>query len=355
MDIILFIVVIILLIAIAWQLFRRKEEPKKQDDQSFLLLQNQINELTRTLDAKLGESARAITDSTNKAFTQATESTKLIKEITQELAKVGEGQRQVANVADQLKSLQDVLKNSKQRGGIGEQFLKNILENVFSPAEYEMQYGFKDGTIVDAVIKTKDGLVPIDSKFSLENYQRILAANDDLERERYESKFYSDLKLRIDETSKYIKPEEGTLEFAFMYIPSEAIYYDLLTRKIGVREDMDLVEYATRQKKVIIVSPTTFFAYLQTVMQGLKALRIEEGVKKIQKNVHELGKHLTSYKDFIDKVGKNLGTTVSAYNSAGKEFGKINKDVYRITGDELDLETTALEKPEENFEADRLL
>lgn len=354
MDVAFFAIVIGFLAVIAWRLFQNKE-PQKQDDQSLLLLQNQITELNRTLEIKLGESARAITDSTNRAFTQANKSAELIEKITRELDKVGEGQRQVVSVADQLKSLQDILKNSKQRGGIGEQFLKNILENVFSPAEYEMQYGFKDGTIVDAVIKTRDGLVPIDSKFSLENYQRFLGASDETEQERYKSAFYNDLKLRIDETSKYIKPEEGTLEFAFMYIPSEAIYYDLLTRKIGVRGDMDLVEYATRQKKVIIVSPTTFSAYLQTVMQGLKALRIEEGVKKIQKNVHELGKHLTSYKDFIDKVGKNLGTTVSAYNSAGKEFGKINKDVYRITGDEIDLEIPVLEKPEENLDSDRLL
>jgi DNA recombination protein RmuC len=353
MEIALFVVIIILFAVIAWRLFQR-QEPKKQDDQSLVLIQNQITELNRTLEAKLGESARAITDSKNQALTQATESTKLIREITQELAKVGEGQRQVANIADNLKNLQDILKNPKQRGGIGEQFLKNILENVFAPEQYEMQHGFKDGTIVDAVIKTREGLVPIDSKFSLENYQRMLEAKDVTETERYESAFYNDLKLRIDETSKYIKPDEGTLEFAFMYIPSEAIYYDLLTRKIGVRGDMDLVEYATGKKKVIIVSPTTFFAYLQTVMQGLKALRIEESAKKIAKNVSDLGKHLVSYQDYLQKIGKNLSTTVSSYNAARGEFGKIDKDVYRITGEELNLEAPSIEKPEEASGAETL-
>src|SRR5581483_10341607 len=143
MDIALFVIVIIFLAIIVWRLFQSKE-PKGQDNQSLLLLQNQITELNRTLETKLSESAKAITYSTNNALTQANKSAELIERITKELANVGEGQRQVANVADQLKSLQDILKNSKQRGGIGEQFLKNILENVFSPAEYEMQYGFKD-------------------------------------------------------------------------------------------------------------------------------------------------------------------------------------------------------------------
>ena len=356
MDYALFAIVIALLAAIAWQLFHTKEEPKKQDDQSLLLLQNQINELTRTLEAKLGDSARAMTDSTNKAVTQATESTKLIKEITQELAKVGEGQRQVVNIADNLKNLQDILKNPKQRGVLGEYYLETVLKNVLPPNAYKIQHAFKDGTIVDAAVLTKDGIIPVDSKFSLENYNRILEATDVTERERYETAFANDLKLRIDETSKYIKPEEGTLSFAFMFIPSEAVYYDLLINKVGAvkSNNVNLIEYAAGKKKVIVVSPTTFLAYLQTVLQGLKALRIEESAKKIGERVTELGKHLLSYEEYMQKMGKNLGTTVSMYNSAGKEFGKINKDIYRITGDELGLEIQALDKPEESLDSEKL-
>lgn len=355
MEISLFVIIIVLLAVIAWRLFQKKE-PEKKDDQSLVLIQNQINELARTLDAKLGESAKAISKSADNALTQATESAKLIKEITQELAKVGEGQRQVVNIADNLKNLQDILKNPKQRGVLGEYYLETVLKNVLPPNAYKMQYAFKDGTIVDAAVLTKDGIIPVDSKFSLENYNRILETSDKTERERFETAFANDLKNRIDETAKYIKPEEGTLDFAFMFIPSEAVYYDLLINKVGSikSNNVDLIEYAAGKKKVMVVSPTTFLAYLQTVMQGLKALRIEESAKKIGERVGELGKHLLSYQEYMQKIGKNLGTTVSAYNAAGKEFGKINKDIYRITGDELDLETPLLEKPEDTSDAGTL-
>jgi DNA recombination protein RmuC len=350
MELALFVIVIVLFAAIAWRLWNPPMPPeKKEDPQSLLLLQNQMNELTRMLDAKLGESAKAISDSTSKAFTQATESTRLIREITQELAKVGEGQRQVVSIADNLKNLQDILKNPKQRGVLGEYYLETVLKNVLPPNGYKMQYAFKDGTIVDAVVLTKDGIIPVDSKFSLENYNRILEATDKTERERYENAFANDLKTRIDETAKYVKPEEGTLDFAFMFIPSEAVYYDLLINKVGAikSNNVNLIEYAAGKKKVMVVSPTTFLAYLQTVMQGLKALHIEEAAKKIGERVTELGKHLLSYDEYMQKVGKNLTTTVSAYNAAGKEFGKINKDVYRITGEQLELDVASVEKPEE--------
>jgi DNA recombination protein RmuC len=351
MEIAFFIIIIVLFAAIAWRLWRPQEPVKKEDPQSLLLLQNQIAELNRTIDAKLGESAKAINDSTNKAFTQATESTRLIREITQELAKVGEGQRQVVSIADNLKNLQDILKNPKQRGVLGEYYLETVLKNVLPPNGYKMQYAFKDGTIVDAVVLTKDGIIPVDSKFSLENYNRILESTDKAERERYENAFANDLKTRIDETAKYVKPEEGTLDFAFMFIPSEAVYYDLLINKVGAikSNNVNLIEYAAGKKKVMVVSPTTFLAYLQTVMQGLKALHIEEAAKKIGERVNELGKHLLSYDEYMQKVGKNLTTTVSAYNAAGKEFGKINKDVYRITGEQLELEVPTVEKPEERL------
>ncbi len=284
METILLIIIAILFAAIVWRLWKLQDRPaQKEDSQSLLMLQNQLNELNRTIETKLGDSAKAINDSTNKAFTQATESTRLIREITQELAKVGEGQRQVVSIADNLKNLQDILKNPKQRGVLGEYYLETVLKNVLPPNAYQMQYPFKDGTIVDAAVITKDGIIPVDSKFSLENYNRILESADKTERERFENAFANDLKIRIDETSKYIKPEEGTLGFAFMFIPSEAVYYDLLVNKVGALKsnNVNLIEYASGKKKVIIVSPTTFHAYLLTVLQGLKALRIEESAKKL--------------------------------------------------------------------------
>ena len=369
MDIIFFVLILVAVaagFALVIKTLKSKPEEKPADaNQALVMLQNQIasqqsqlnnqiHELNRTLESKLGESAKAITDSTNKAFAQANESTKLIKEITQELVKVSEGSKQVVSIADQLKNLQDILKNPKQRGVLGEYYLETVLKNVLPPGSYEMQYPFKDGTIVDAVVKTPDGIIPVDSKFSLENYNRILEAGDKADRERYETAFSNDLKLRIDETAKYVKPEEGTADFAFMFIPSEAVYYDLLINKVGAMRanEVDLIEYAAGKKKVMVVSPTTFLAYLQTVLQGMKRIRIEEAAQKIAVRVHELGKHLTSYQDYMGKLGKNLGVAVSSYNSAGKEFKKIDKDIFRITDGEtaIDVNLPALEKPSEDEE-----
>jgi DNA recombination protein RmuC len=308
-------------------------------DQSLLMLQNQINEIARTLDSKLGESTRAMQQ-------QFSESSKIIREITKELTKVGESQKQVSSVADQLKNLQDILKNPKQRGVLGEYYLKTVLENILPPGVYEMQYRFENGDTVDAIIKTKEGLIPVDSKFSLENYNRILEAQTVEERNKFEMAFVNDLKLRIEETAKYIKPAEGTLNFAFMFIPSEAVYYDLLINKIGaVKENTtNLIEYAWK-KNVSIVSPTTFFAYLQTILQGLKALRIEESAKEIRKRVEELGKHLANWETYMKKLGLHLGTTVNMYSNAYKELGKIDRDVLKITGKAIDIEPMTIEGP----------
>ena len=320
----------------------KKEKSEKQDDQSFLLLQNQIQEITRTLDAKLGEIPGVIRN-------QFGESAKIIREVTEKLTKLDETNKQVVNFADQLKNLQDILKNPKQRGVLGEYFLETVLKNVLPPGSYQTQYEFKDGTKVDAVIFIKDKIIPVDSKFSLENYNRILEADDKNEKKKLEEVFKNDLKNRIDETAKYIKPEEGTMEFAFMFIPSEAIYYDLLINKIGTvkANTRDLVEYAMGQKKVIIVSPTSFLAYLQTVLQGLRALQIEESAQEIKKGVENLARHLINYETYMQKMGNHLGTTVSMYNFAYKEFSKIDKDVYKISGEKIGVEPLEIEKPKQ--------
>ncbi len=318
---------------------RRKDEG---EDKSMLMLQEQLKEIRGTLDMKLGESNRAMQE-------QSGHTTRLIKEITQELVKVGEGQKQVVGFADQLQNLQDILQNPKQRGVLGEYFLETVLKNVLPPKSYQMQYKFKDGEIVDAVVFVKDKIIPIDSKFSLENYNRILGERDPLEKERLEKAFKVDLKNRIDETSKYIRPQEDTMDFSFMFIPAEAIYYDLLINQVGTikTNTKDLIEYAFKEKHVIIVSPTSFLAYLQTVLQGLRALQIEESAKEIRKKVEDLGRHLISYEQFMKKLGNNLGTVVNAYNSSYKEFQKIDKDVLRITGTGVDSEPITIDKPEE--------
>ncbi len=300
------------------------------------MLQNQMNEMSRTVDIKLGESTKVIQR-------QFSESAKIIRDVTEKLTRLDETNRQVVNFADQLKKLQDILKNPKQRGILGEYYLETVLKNVLPPGSYQMQYPFSDGVIVDAVVFIDKNIIPIDSKFSLENYNRVLEARDEMERKKYENDFIGDIKTRIEETSKYVKPEENTMDFAFMFIPSEAVYYDLLINKVGALTDEtnNLIYYAWK-KKVIIVSPTSFLAYLQTMLQGLKNQKISEEAQIIIKQVENLGKHLSSYDEYMQKLGKNLGTTVSMYNHAYKEFSKIDKDVLKISGEAMNIEPLSL-------------
>jgi len=347
MEFYLFLVVIIAgFIGIFWYLKNNSQHGNKDEsqDKSLLMLQQQINQISETLDKKLGESNKTMQEAMRSQFGQ---SAKIIQDVTEKLTKLDETNKQVVNFADQLKSLQDILKNPKQRGVLGEYYLETVLKNVLPPGGYNMQYAFKNGDIVDAVVFIQDKIVPIDSKFSLENYERILKATDNTERVRLEKEFKNDLKKRIEETSKYIRPSENTMDFAFMFIPSEAIYYDLLINKVGAVKvsTQDLIEYAFKEKHVIIVSPTSFLAYLQTVLQGLRALKIEESAKEIRKNVEKLSKHMLNYDSYLQKMGSQLGTVVNTYNLGYKEFKKIDKDVMKITDSKSDIEVVELDKP----------
>jgi len=333
--------------AIFWVVFRRQAMPVNPatSDKSFDLLFQQMNDLRRTVDEKMGETGKLMNEAVK---TQFSESAKLIKDVTAGLTKLDETNRQVVSFTDQLQSLQDMLKNPKQRGVLGEYYLETLLKNVLPPDSFQMQYEFNDGSIVDAIVRVKDKIIPIDSKFSLENYNRIVEERNETERVRLEKLFVNDLKFRIQETSKYIKPAEGTMDFAFMFIPHEAIYYDLLVNKIGALNTDDtenLIQRAASRYRVMIVSPTSFLAYLQTVLQGLKALQIEETAKDIIKRVGELGRHLKSYEEYHNKLRNSLATTVNHFNASSGEFKKIDKDVMRITGAAIEIETAALERP----------
>ena len=306
---------------------------------------SKITDMSRNVDGKLNESHRQMQDTVRH---QTNESFRLLKDVTERLVKLDETNKQVVSFTDQLQSLQDILKNPKQRGILGEYYLETLLKNVMPPGSYEMQYKFKDGEIVDAIVRVKDKLIPVDSKFSLENYNRLVEEKNDQEKTRLEKLFVGDLKMRIQETSKYIRPSEGTMDFAFMFIPHEAIYYDLLVNKIGaITEDTDnLIQRAANKYKVIIVSPTSFLAYLQTVLQGLKSMQIEETAKDIIQRVGELGKHLKAYEDYHNKLGNNLATVVNQYMGASKELKKVDKDILRITGTAVGLEPVLIEKPD---------
>lgn len=356
-DIFVIILVVVGVGFLIWfSLFFKNIQDRKSGDIAVIterlkMLSQQNEDLRNMMDRKLSETHRTTQAQINQTIQTVQgisgQSHKLITDVTEKLTKLDETNKQVVNFSAQLQNLQDILKNPKQRGILGEYFLEETLKNVLPPNSYQMQYAFANSVIVDAVVFVKDKIVPIDSKFSLENYERILNTDDMKEKENLEKVFKQDLKNRIDETSKYIKPEEGTMDFAFMFIPSEAIYYDLLINKVGTVKvnTRDLIEYAFRDKKVIIVSPTSFLAYLQTVLQGLRAFQIEESAKEIRVNVEKLGKHILAFEDYMKKVQSSLGTTVNHFNVAYKELGKIDKDVSKITEVEKSIEPIMLDKP----------
>lgn len=358
MEIALIILVIALLLVnvfVVYKLLQPKEE--KKDDKEALLVMQRIEQLSQTVDAKLSETNKAMQEGSRAQFRESRELMQDInKEMNEQLrnvvkgvTEVGESSKQVFQVADQLKELQDILKNPKQRGVLGEYYLETVLQNVLPPDSFKMQYAFGDNEIVDAAVFVKGKVIPVDSKFSLENYNRFATAAEGEDKVKFEKAFVNDLKLRITETAKYIRPSEKTTDFAFMFIPHEGIYYDLLSNKVGAGED-NLIQRAAGKYKVIIVSPTSFLAYLQTVLQGLKAMEIEEKAQDIIKNVEKLSGHITKYEEYYQKLGNTLSTTVNHYNAGYKELNKIDKDVTRITGVVGGVDVLTLDKPIQNEE-----
>jgi len=333
--IILTVIIVLGFLGVFYVLFRALGKRKENEGQGMIMLQNQIGEIRQSIQS------------------QYQQSLDLTRNLTEKLGKLDQTNQQIVGFADQLQGLQDILKNPKQRGVLGEYFLESVLKNVLPPEIYKMQYSLgKDEEtekelIVDAAIFIKDKIIPVDSKFSLENYNRLLNEHNPEQQRQLEKAFKQDLKNRIDETSKYVKPGKNTFDFAFMFIPSEAIYYDLLVNQVGPIKSItsNLIEYAIKEKRVIIVSPTTFLAYLQMVLQGLKSLQIEESAKQIRKNIEVLSQRLIKYDLYFKKLGDQLGTTVNSYNAAYKELGRIDKDVIKITGGEKQIEPLSLDKP----------
>ncbi len=346
-------VIAVLLLGFGATLFVMTQKIKELKEESTTQLLKQdivtLNEAVQKVNDGLKDHMTARLDKTQEAMARQYEaSAKIIRDVTQKLTELDRTNRQVGDIATELKTLQNVLQNPKQRGVVGEYYLQTVLENVMPPGRFAMQYRFKDGETVDAVIfLDKNKILPIDSKFSLENYNRIIEEKDKTAKEAVVKKFKIDLKNRIDETSKYIRPRENTMDFAFMFIPSESLYYDLLINKVGTTatNSRDLIEYAFAEKHVIIVSPTSFMAYLQTVLQGLRSLQIEEQAIDIQKRVGELGRHIQVYETYMQKLGSSLGTTVNHYNSAHKELKKIDKDIVKIADKSANVDPLLLDKP----------
>ncbi len=343
MDTFSLILLLVLLVAVVILIILQLRKPKlATDDTNSEFFYKMLTDLRKEVQSTSNTQRKEIQDRLDTMHTGLMKNLRntsgIVKDVTEKLTKLDETNKQVLGFSEQLQSLENILKNPKQRGVLGEYWLETLLNQVLPPGQYQMQYdlGIEESTgsklIPDAVIFIKDLIVPIDAKFSLENYNRIAKETDPSTIERLEKEFKSDVKKRIDETAKYIQTAKGTTNFSFMFVPAEGVYHNLITTNVGAVSvnTRNLIEYAF-EKGVMIVSPTSFFAYLQTVILGLKALQIEDSVKDIQKHAELLMRHLRAYEESHSKVGKHLETSVRAYSAATKELKKIDKDIYRIT------------------------
>ncbi len=338
------------------ELLEMKQLAGDQRKELYALQTEARKELTQHITIMNEQVGRGLSESHRSMQTQFSQTSKLIEDVTQKLATLDSTNKQVLDFSSQLQKLQDILKNPKQRGILGEYYLETLLKNVLPPESYAMQYKLgKNGEgkdlIPDAVVFVKDTIIPIDSKFSLENYNRCIESEQPTDKAMYEKLFLKDIKGRIQETAQYIQPEKGTTDFAFMFIPHEALYYDLLTNKIGGSDDEsgeNILQRAASKYRVILVSPTNFLAYLQTILQALNALKIEKNAEEIKKYVKDLHRHFSAFADVHDRMGKNLSTAVSQYNQSADELRKLSRDVLKITSGEVaELpEMKKLEKPE---------
>lgn len=342
------IVLGVLVLVLLFVVLRKQTKPV-EDGNAALLLKQDLTKLSDDITTLKDGMQKQMVDqqriSHKQMASQSEANVKILQQVAEKLTKLEGTNKNVGDIASELKSLQNVLQNPKQRGVIGEFYLDQILKNTLPPGAFELQYKIADGLIVDAAIKLDDKILPVDSKFSLENYNRLIDEKAE-NKEALVKTFKTDIKNRIDETAKYIKPGKGTLDQALMFIPSEAIYYDLLANKVGLGavSGRNLIQYAS-EKKVTIVGPSTLSAMLQTIMQGLRSMEIHRDTEKIRKNIEQLQKHLISHNAYMQKLGNSLGTTVGHFNTTYKELGKVDRDIVKIANTETSVEPIVLDRP----------
>ncbi|MFL2573636.1 MAG: DNA recombination protein RmuC [Flavobacteriales bacterium] len=363
------IILLILLIGFALLFFKKKE--KDNTSQELLIqLNNSLRQEIQEIRKEVGENSEKSRQEIDKKLTdinkgiyayqenskedmqkQFESSNKVIKEVTSELEKIKGTNEQVLGFANQMKTLEKILSNQKQRGILGEIQLENLLSNVLPPELFSMQYSFNSGEAVDAIVKVGDFIIPIDAKFSLDNYNKMIESEDKMEIENLEKSFKEDIKKRIDETSKYIRPNEKTTDYAYMFIPADGLYQDLLNSRVGTLKinSKDLVSYAYT-KKVMIVSPMSLFPMLQITVKALHNMKVERSIEDIQKNIEKLSNHMNAYKDAHDSLGKTIRTVVNHFNKSSKEFNKIDKDIIKISSgkNSIGFEEDILDTPQLN-------
>lgn len=281
-----------------------------------LKISSQVNERLNQMNQSLQDANKIINQSLGNTTT-------IFGSVKEQLGRLQETNRQIYEIGKDISGLQDLLRAPKFRGQMGENLLENLLFQIFPKDLYEIQYRFKTGDTVDAVIKVGGKLVPIDAKFSLENFQKMLTIQDEDEKNLYRRKFVQDVKNRIDEIAdKYILPQEDTYDFALMYIPAENVYYEVTIKE-------DLLSYCT-QRNVIPVSPNTFYAYLQVICLGLKGLKIEENAKEILKSLSALSGELDKFREDFAQLGGHLSHASRKYEDSQKKLDRFSDRVINI-------------------------
>jgi len=319
---------------------------EKSEDQSMLLMQQQIDQLRSQLSSTLDSNSRALQQQLGQMIAQVNERLKenaqvlndtqqslgerldnaarVVGGVQKSLGGLEEANRRIYEVGKDIASLQEILRAPKLRGGLGEFFLEDLLGQILPPRHFSTQYSFRSGEKVDAVIHLGASLVPVDAKFPLENFKRLLEASSDEERNRAKKQFAADVRKHIDAiAAKYILPDEGTYDFALMYIPAENVYYETVI-KDEADDQRNLSQYAM-SRRVIPVSPNSLYAYLQAIVLGLKGLRIEDRTKEIIQYLGRLQGDFAKLRDDFVVLGKHLGHAQSSYQIADKRLEQFGQ------------------------------
>jgi DNA recombination protein RmuC len=291
----------------------------------------QLGQVTSQVNTRLGQVTDQLQKSTGDLNTRLDNAAKVVSEVSKGLGGLSEATKKVFEVGKDIASLQEILRSPKLRGGLGELFLGDLLAQILPPAHFTLQHRFKSGEVVDAVIRLGHNLVPVDAKFPLENFKRVIEVSSEEEQRAAKRKFIADVKKHIDAISgKYILPDEGTFDFALMYIPAENVYYELIIRDEAMDTDKGLLNYAFA-KRVIPVSPNSFYAYLQTILLGLRGMHIEERAQDILTNLARLSGDFRKFQEEFELVGKHLTNTKSRYDEADKKLAKFEDKLQSLS------------------------
>ena len=352
--VIVVVVFFFLLLEKRWKRFIEEVKTDQSSHAMWLSMQNQIEQLRVQMGDGLNknimllteqqravnEQLRGITEQVNRQLLDSSgeiskrldNAARVIGDVQKNIGSLSETSKQIFEVGKNISSLQEILQPPKLRGGLGEQFLGELLSQILPPQFFTLQYMFSNGERVDAVVRLGEKLVPIDSKFPLDNFRRIIECKTDEERRTCQKVFYRDVKKHIDDiASKYIVPQEGTYDFALLYIPAENVYYETITKDDSFAEEKGILNYALK-KKVIPVSPNSFYAYLQVIVLGLKGFQIERHALEIQALLAGLGRELKAFQEDFQLVGKHLNNALSKFDDARKKLDKFNFKLEQIEG-----------------------